>query len=143
MSLDDIVSRFESAWNDGAPPNLDNFAPPPGQPSRRAVLKELVRVDGERRRRAGEAVRLEDYLARYPELVGILDAAELPSPWPAVPGYEILGVLGRGGMGVVYKARQVAVGRVVALKMILGGGHVDESARARFRSEAETAGRLA
>lgn len=60
----------------------------------------------------------------------------------SIPGFELLGELGRGNMGVIYKARQTKLNRVVALKMILSGKHADNTQLKRFQTEAESIGRL-
>jgi tetratricopeptide (TPR) repeat protein len=131
-----------------------------------AVL-DLVTNELLLRQQSGESPQLEEYQRRFPHLAEplalqfeveqaihegspSLDTASaaptIVSPRvnpggetapPAVPGYEILKELGRGSMGVVFKARHLRLNRVVALKMILAGDYAGVDERLRFLAEAE------
>jgi serine/threonine-protein kinase len=68
---------------------------------------------------------------------------ELLSPdGVTVGGYELLGVIAHGGMGVVYKARHARLGRYAAIKMVLAGAHASRDQLARFRAESEVIAQL-
>ncbi len=61
---------------------------------------------------------------------------------PQIPGYDVQAILGRGGMGVVYKARHLRLNRLVALKMLIAGAYAGPPERARFQREAEAVASL-
>jgi WD40 repeat protein/serine/threonine protein kinase len=110
------------------------------------------------REHLGEAPELAEYERRFPHYAdrlrrqvesyrGLAQAAGEPKVRdgpraPVIAGYEVLEPLGRGGMGVVYKARDVRLKRLVALKMIREGAEATPDDRARFRAEAEVVARL-
>jgi serine/threonine-protein kinase len=161
--LKSISARFESAWQEalqgGAPPILDTFLDSAPAEVREALRSSLCSLDEEYRRRAGLSDtigwqgRTDKTPAANKTRAGV-EAGQVTTDGPGsptppsllanlrVPGYQIEAELGRGGMGVVYRACQTELQRPVALKIILAGAHASPAHMERFRAEARVEARL-
>lgn len=114
------------------------------------VSEELVRVLEEylAKLKAGEAPDRQRLLANHPEFGPQLEAClaglelmhrgEGDAPPRHLGGFRVLAEIGRGGMGAVYEAEEIALGRRVALKVLRCGALLEASAAERFQREAAT-----
>ncbi|HKB35594.1 MAG TPA: serine/threonine-protein kinase [Gemmataceae bacterium] len=123
----DLLVQWEELARAGKSPTPEELCP--GEPALQEALRQRIR-----RRQKMQAFL--DLPTQHPE------TRPATATVPNVEGYEVLDVLGHGGMGLVYRARQKGLNRPVALKMILSGAGAGPAERARFRIEAEAVARL-
>ena len=140
--VNDACERFEAAWEAGPRPRIEDFLPEGDVPERPVLLRELIALELELRRDLGERPEPPEYLGRFPDRPGVVSAVFCGAEPETIAGYELMGELGRGGMGVVYRARQGSLNRLVALKVMRSGRLATEAEARRFRIEAEAAAGL-
>ena len=156
--VDAVCDGFESAWKavqSGAlAPRVSTYLDGFDGAERTVLNWELLALDRACRERFGLEARLE----RSQEVGAAADAtsnsavrshrresdlpAGRPAYWPEVNGLELVDVLGSGGMGVVFKARQLALGREVAVKFLRDAHRAEPGRRERFAQEARAIARL-
>jgi serine/threonine protein kinase len=172
LRIEAVCRSFEAAWKvvgaSGTRPRLEDYLAAEDD-ARWPLLRELLKL--ELHYRGAEPPSAAELARRFPEYTEQLaslvparppaperdhgsnntspefprEVREPPPPraeLPSVPGHEVLDELGRGGMGVVYRARQKGLNRTVALKMIRSGPVAGSQELARFHVEARAVAAL-
>jgi eukaryotic-like serine/threonine-protein kinase len=162
--LSQLRADVSRRWRSGDPVRVESYLEQyPHLAANADAVLELIGTEFLVRDEHGDTPGVEEFAARFPQHADAIrrrwailrllarggtladptpqDSPAPPRELPQVAGYEILEEIGHGGMGVVYKARQTALDRVVALKLIRERHREGEGA-ARFRTEAQAVGRL-
>lgn len=163
--LDRLCDEFEREWDEGRRPSVANYAAQVPESMRSRAFQDLLTIELDHRAELQECPAVAEYLAAFPDqreaiecafgqawaaqdTLGRLDTSPAVARSPAgavpsVPGdYELLEEIGSGGMGVVFKARQRSLDRLVAVKLIQTGQLATTEQIERFLSEAKAAAKL-
>ncbi|MEM8943550.1 MAG: serine/threonine-protein kinase [Planctomycetota bacterium] len=155
--IDDRCADFERTWQTSEPAAIESILSADISPSERDVLlAELIVLEIDYRRRRGETPAKQEYLDRFPQASTVIDDAleagnkhtagfEPPKVGQLAelfPSLEIIELVGAGGMGAVYKARQSGLDRLVALKVLPEEFGNDVKFALRFTREARTLAKL-
>lgn len=146
--------RFEQAWQRGETPNIEDYLSTAPDSLRQVLLHELILIDAAYREETGTALDPNISYARFKDLNQRWLSENLPTVFSSQRGhpaeddsqsssrYEIVAEVGRGGMGIVYKALDRRLGRPVCLKSLHPEMSSDPERLARFRREARVVSSL-
>lgn len=154
LKIDELRHDFESSWRAGDAPRLERYLEEVDPSQQAALFLELLGVELQLRLERCEDLEPVWYHDRFPRYVAQVDAAfreAVPErhgprvqlgPGSVLGDFRLVREIARGGMGVVYEAQQLSLGRPVALKVLPADPLVREETRTRFLREARSAANL-